>query len=474
MYSLKCKRKDLLDIFSKKGPKQRPALSDGFIDHNNETLEADCLCLIWPDASEIDNLPPSMIITSDKSVEDLLAWSSTYLSEYQPLTTYCYVLEQSEHALVGNLPLRARLNRLECAWVGLILAEAITLSSVSAPNFNIAPLACASTFSFCAARFSALKYSNDFSDSLVERWKKAHKASRQPVRKLELSRILDKVWLLTALSNTKGLRNDIAMTPDGLNNIYVACKQIIENGVITDAGLSYCFGGSANFRTIHAEMLGSRENRVLVFEDAMARICVNKQSFQEASFLCGYLASLVSPGSLDYFDLIWPWLSHYSDAMLWYGICSGLQEKNVILSSFSSIGRRVLRDVLKPIYKFDRPSSDISSHELDVISRSEGGLVFRTGNSGYIDCELFPGVNTFLRKQANDTLPINAPTVCKGNKEYSDAVDKLGKALIEINVLYQKINFAKENEEVTFSNNKSNSKSKRKQSVPRKRKLLDS
>src|SRR5436190_16871577 len=84
-------------------------------------------------------------------------------------------------------------------------------------------------------------------------------------------------------------------------------------------------------------------------------------------FLCGYLASCLHPGSLEYVDLVTSHLSGLPTLMLWYGVCAGLHPQSSVLSEFGGLGRRLLRDVLRREHILDRPDCDLAFDELQVL-----------------------------------------------------------------------------------------------------------
>ena len=83
--------------------------------------------------------------------------------------------------------------------------------------------------------------------------------------------------------------------------------------------------------------------------------------------------------------------------MIWYGLCAGFHKKSELLSSFNVLGRRLLRELLKPDFLLNRPSADISVSELQLLLDSQNKIInFRKFSSQNMTVELFPYVSTYL------------------------------------------------------------------------------
>jgi hypothetical protein len=83
-----------------------------------------------------------------------------------------------------------------------------------------------------------------------------------------------------------------------------------------------------------------------------------------AGFLLAYLASAVSPGTLDHIQLILPFVRSFPDILLWYGLLAGISSKGSLGRSADELARRVLRELERDSDFLTAPSCDIALSEL--------------------------------------------------------------------------------------------------------------
>ena len=157
-------------------------------------------------------------------------------------------------------------------------------------------------------------------------------------------------------------------------------------------------GDIRELKTAQIEMAAPREDRVRFFHGLLSNETLSNLTDKNLrSFICGYLASLIGPGSMSHIDLITPKILQMGDILLWYGLCAGLQKKNELLDSFNVLGRRLLREILKYESLLNRPSADIAITELQILLESKiKEIEFRTFSPQHIVVELMPCVSTYI------------------------------------------------------------------------------
>jgi len=152
-------------------------------------------------------------------------------------------------------------------------------------------------------------------------------------------------------------------------------------------------------------MHGSREDRVRAFE-----LFVNKNNdtsigkTEFSSFLIGYLASRIAPGTIRHSSVLNQISHRYPSAMLWYGFCSGFAEREVNILELNQrrgvdlplSARRVIRELFRAEPILGAPICDIGYSELLALSRTGGdpleSIIKTTPGSAIV--ELLPGVFT--------------------------------------------------------------------------------
>src|SRR5262249_9076905 len=125
------------------------------------------------------------------------------------------------------------------------------------------------------------------------------------------------------------------------------------------------------------------------------------------SFMLGYLASRIAPGTFVHSAILSPIVHRYPTALLWYGFCAGfggtdVSERESVSSKRSMpdlpvTARRVVRDLLRPEPVLAYPTCDIAFVELVVLSRTGDPLSGLTRTShGVAIVDLFPAVWTAI------------------------------------------------------------------------------
>jgi hypothetical protein len=171
------------------------------------------------------------------------------------------------------------------------------------------------------------------------------------------------------------------------------------------------------FTSAENMMHGSREDRVLAFEEFIQRINdISVYKTEIVSFMLGYLASRIAPGTIRHSNVLGQLTHKYPTALLWYGFCAGFPEGGSSLSNGSQwrgvdlpLGaRRIMRELLRPVSIFYAPICDIGYQELIALSRTGGEPLESLIKTiqGSITVELLPGVCTSINvhpKLASDS-----------------------------------------------------------------------
>lgn len=401
-------RQEFLDLLQAKGVVERYDLHS--VDHSTRFYASSGeLQLFWRDddlpphssgsAARTPSLPRIIGVESGK-VRDFLAWVWTYVPDFRPLTAYVRVLDASEMQFAEESSSKPSLAGLEEACLGLILTEAVTYIE-SAPDRqpNVTPLACASTFSNAMARALALSKRSGAKDEyqhIMGNWLKARSLTQQ--RQLRLGTAeLGLPWkVLLRLYDQDRNGSD---SGGGEDEIYRICRELMQESETGSATWDTLSRKYPLFDRAWSEMQGPREKRVTFFEDSISSLAeLRRQGPELPGFFCGFLASQIGPGTLDYIPLLAPHLSQFPTAIIWYGLCSGLQHRGSIYAFSFGLGRRVLREVLREETILQSPQSDIALAELEVMTASDAANAeFRTGAQGLLEIEIVPMVTTTVR-----------------------------------------------------------------------------
>jgi hypothetical protein len=340
---------------------------------------------IWSrDPSDYPQLP-EYLLTADGHERDWLAWLVTFAPGIRPFTAFCRVISFSSFIRLSDAFHAPELGQLENACIGLVLGEALSAETVlSRAREPLTASACASVLSFALVReFAIYDYAVRDEDAVQRQWSRVRQLTRQRERSLDSKEI-------AAVADVLGALIKAGPSQGAASPVLRACHEIMERSeVFLEPDV---FGPT--FEHAAREMGGTREERVAVFERAIAAptVCGTR----EAAFAIGYLASRINPGTLAHASLVAPALQRHPAAMLWYGVCAGMAEGTSVLGEFGGVGRRVLREVSAAENFVGRSRADISALELEIRLGGERADDFPVYSPSQLTVELVPGVSTVV------------------------------------------------------------------------------
>lgn len=403
MWQLKVNREKLTEILIANGNKIQNEITQ--IDYfPTNPLKGDDLYLIWDNRAKDKNDLPNIIIVAEGHSRDFLAWAMTYFPNFSPFTAYFRVFELNMLESLKSWLDYPSLNGLEDACLGLILGEALLLSSAAQKKFAINPMTGNTTISYTLSRALALGASIQQMSLISENWILARKLTDQPFRKIDINNIITIFETLSLLRSEGYKYSNIKSSSSIPISVVEACFEIKNQGRVSGNLWKKLTGDNLGLKNAQESMEATREERVRFFQKLLSNnLYLNSHSEVEQSFIFGYLGSLIGPGSLSHFDLVERCTNQFPAALLWYGLCAGLYKKNEILNSFNVLGRRLLRELLRQESIFEKPTCDIAVPELKLYLEGDRKKThFRTFSSSKIYVELYPCICTYLRWQINE------------------------------------------------------------------------
>jgi len=356
------------------------------------------LYLIWDLEPKDKRAVPNIIVVSNGHLRDFLAWAITYFPAYRPFTAYFRVVEFDMLASLQTWFEPPSLYGLETACVGIIIAEALLLSSAREKAASISTISCSTTISYALSRALALGANSSQLEFVYEKWLIARKLTEQPERKLDIEHLKDIYHMLAILRHDGLEKQQLDLITKVPKAVIEACSQLKNKGRISDKTWGDLTEGVQELKDAQRQMESTREARVKYFQRLLSNDSFSKLNGAVVqAFVCGYLGSLIGPGTLSHVDLVARYLSQSPMALLWYGLCAGFYKKNELLTSFNVLGRRLLRELLRYEPLLSPPVSDISLTELQVLLESNGAPIdFRTFVSNRVTTELYPCISTYL------------------------------------------------------------------------------
>ena len=115
-----------------------------------------------------------------------------------------------------------------------------------------------------------------------------------------------------------------ADTLHGTPEVFLACNELLKSGTIRPERLKKLIPIIPDMDMFLQAMTLTREQRVSAFETVLEHLSILRDfDAQPIGFFFGYLASLLNPGSFEYFGLVTSHLDRYPTMLLWYALCEG-------------------------------------------------------------------------------------------------------------------------------------------------------
>jgi len=395
MWIKKVTRKELLGIYQSEGPWDLGDIreSDSL---RTWPRSAGDIFLIWADNPHERTTLPATVVVERDSQRDFFAWVLTYLPNVRPFTAFCRVIDPEMAIKLVQRGGKPWLGKVQDACLGIILAEAATYLERQPERISL--VTSRSTFSFSMARSLALGILGADSDHIGNAWFTVRSLTNQPRLSLGME-TLEGVWSVAINLSGEGERPPSFEQRRVPVRIMNACLDLYRTGEIQSQRWQEMASGISEINEASGRMNGPLEIRVLALEKALIALS-NERIIDRmtAAFVSGYLASQVSPGTLDHVGLLVPLIQQLPSALLWYGLCAGLQQRSNLQNHAGGLGRRILQEVLRDDSLLDKPHCDIALAELEVLSKAENQLYdLRTANHGQLEVEIGPCVNTVLR-----------------------------------------------------------------------------
>ena len=324
----------------------------------------------------------------------------------RPLTAFSRLVDHrtAEHFTDPNV--RFGLGAFSNASLGLVMAEAATYAFPSRELKALSPSACLSTLSYAIARAAALRVPAELLFEIPERWKRIRLLLGASAPPPQVGAVL-RVWSVFAQLAQQQLFFESMVpvfpvweSPSRL--VMRACEELYSTGEL-GAVWSDLSMAVPSLTRVREELTGPREGRVAILEQVLDSVRVlTPQDRDAVEFALAYIASSISPGTLDHLSLLAPLIGQFPGVLLWYGLMAGFSKRQAVSSSVNGLGRRVARELARVGAFLDSPTCDIAYEELDVLGSSARDLKdMRLGKSNAV-VEIVPCVNGSFRVRGEE------------------------------------------------------------------------
>lgn len=448
MWISKVNRKGLLDFIQTCDPNKIPSIEQSNYLRSFTVIDDDLL-LIWSDKFSFGSYLPELICVADGKETDFLAWASTYLKPFRPFTAFCRVLDVSSFELLQKQPTTQIDTNYESAFLGAIIGEMNGLLVNGELKYQNT-LAATSTFSFAMSRACIHGIPLDKWD-ICQRYTKVRDLTGKQRSSTQL-RLLDEIWKILIAKYTKNHMyryiQDIARESLLIADSF---SDILQTGEIEPFRWRELTKDFTNIPYEDVNLTDNRETRVAQFDKFMSLLLLESNvNSPFAGFISGYLANKIAPGTFKHNDLLKPFVTRFPSLPIWYGICAGLSPNNEVHTYNSGLGWRITRDLLQKEPIWQRPRSDISFEELDILLSTEhSDQYFNTESHTHLRVELAPSVYTVVtwppqdiksKAENKENIKKQLEFFPEGSSRSSlqDVLSELGLALADVLALYEK------------------------------------
>lgn len=390
-------------------------------DRPNDAIPARMVRLMWREPPDALLFPPVVMSVPEKEIRECLAWCTTYVGPLAPITAYTRVVSAEAMSGLRNRPDQGNVESWFIA-ITMAMSEAmIVAQSTQHHSADISLADILGTYSFANGRAESLGLSQrDW--NIEDRWGELVRLSGRPQG--SHSRALQHVWRVAAEqcgrhhAHSRNRLFPIDDSSSGDASPFVALRRL---------GLSLSeVMRDVNSAELTSAMVGTREERIDYFHRTVRRMAVERNTAVHGDLRCGFLASLLSLGTMEYLPLAVSMSPVFPEAPFWYAVCVALYAANspqgeAFLSDNRGLARRILRELCAPAELSEPSPADISLDELAMVGsdRSAIGEVYRSGESS-LKVELAPFVYVNVELAAS-----------RGLQEHSDADDRRDRMLQE-------------------------------------------
>ena len=362
--------------------------------------------VLWRDDDDKSGLPAVILVDKSKQ-RDFFAWVTSFAPWMQPFSAFCRVVDPDFVEFRRSRPSSVSLSKLMGGWLGAVLAETFVLRVFARASDRLTLRQSMGTFSFCASRLQSLGLDYAIED-LLEDWVSAKDLIEN--RRAPHAKDLREFWRIVGALSAR--RAPSSFNPDE-ESIFQCCADILEYGEEPGRleGWHRVTRQMKGLDNVPELMTGTREDRVIIVERVIRELIqADDKSKQVKAFACGYIVSLLAPGTLDHLSMLEAVTPVFPTAALWYGLCAGFRNSDSVQAYSAGMGRRIARELLRKAELTDPPTCDISLSELRVVgtpSRSAQDFMRYSGSA--IEVEVAPCISCWFRHGNSQDFSAHAP-----------------------------------------------------------------
>ena len=391
LWTATLRREQLFELLDDRGPRPTRAYSAPSLHYRDKSE----LVGIWIAKEEAELAPlPQMLVADRPILDDLFAWSATYLRALGPLSSIIRILTPIQFDALLNRTVPQQPWKLAGGAIGLVVGEILTHNEKVGVEGAVAATP-NSTLAFAIIRAWYLGLPNsaiveicDGYMHLFEQMQRMPSAfALQSVRVIAASLIGIKIDGRNGNSRLGQFVHWMEDLRSGAN-IYDVAADVLRNSVDL----------KINQDVLHLQGM-TAEARVQFFDKlapALAEQRTGGDSLNQA-FALALTAFICRPGLEQQLGLLREHDGRLPESRLWLGALQAFSPISDALSLGSGGGWRIARELFRPEEPWSAPRADAGIAEINVLSRSKSKALERLIARPRLEIEIYPMITTAVR-----------------------------------------------------------------------------
>lgn len=373
---------------------------------------------------------PLVIIPAEFDLDDFFATVATYHPEQSPLTAYVHVLGSDlvkcfDPSKTHIIPDSGSLSRGQIARLGACLGEtALTALNSVEGMLNPSYSACKRSLGYALARTVALYPSIDTNVAAL-RWERLRHLTGLPV----LQDAVRAVCTVHSAASFESTRRDEVSIAEQLQSTLVTYLATSDTGDVLQHAIVECYPG---LRGMMVEIDGPFDARMSVFLRVVAEVQRNTRGVATDSLVVGYFCNRILPGSFAHGKVLARLVEFFPSALVWYGTFCSMSPSFDARLFGNGLFAKLSRDISQPFSFAQRPQSDISLDELEVLMRAPVRAdVIKPVQHRIAAVTLLPGLDVFSRFNPGDDSSIDRVSPSLKSGVHDERLTRASKLLEE-------------------------------------------
>ncbi len=349
------------------------------------------LVAIWQSRYGEDPLLPNLVTGAQAALDDMMAWALVYMAELGPLSAIIRLLPSEKlRSLLEPRKPHGRKAPNRAAMLGIVLGEFCARSGRTLKDQSITVSSASGTLSYCIFRSDFSQAPSTHAD-VSKRWK-ATRAIMKTGSAAPIDHCVETVCNLVTNGQT-------TLSDDAQSHLLfeqTAHHADFNSELLWRRIMTHFFDNET--ADLRASFTGlSAEEKVRRADALFTRITRSKRSRSECSMALAAVAAAALPDFFGQHLLIENFADRHPEATIWLGALQAETNLASLLSSFPTLGWKLIAGLEEQIDVFSRPSCDISFEEISILATGEAARSAISASAGKLSVELVPGVSTVLQ-----------------------------------------------------------------------------